>query len=108
MYLHEVLFTFFVYVIALRLIDNKKSKKVRMIGWLIALTHLYKLLSFITYPNGEWSGWPYWVELVALLLATILINEGLEHGGKFVVIVGIIYLLGNTRRVLFDDEKYYY
>ena len=52
--------------------------------------------------------WPIWCEYAGLLIAIILIIEGLRIKNYFIILLGILKLRAHFQQLLYDNDKYYY
>ena len=97
----DILFRIVVYSISIYLILIKQSRQINLVGFVILISHLYKDITNL-------EKWPMWTEFVAIFLGMLLIHGGICISNYFVVLLGLIIIIGHSRQLLFNDDRYYY
>ena len=99
----DATFLIITFIVCIILIKNE-SHKVKMIGWIVLSSHIWKEIAVC---SGVWSGWPFWAEIVSLCIAFMLISEGVRYRNGSVVVIGCVIGYGHTRQIVTGDDIYY-
>jgi len=97
----DYIFRLIVYYIAIYLIITNNDIYINLCGWTILLSHIYKdLVTLIK--------WPKWSEYIGIILAILLINNGIKINNFFILFIGLSKLLAHLRQLILKDYRYYY
>ena len=75
------------------------NKIILLCSSILLIVHLYKDITKL-------KVWPTWTEYLALLTSSIFIFQGYKSN-IVIFIMGIIMMLGHSRQLIFNDNKYY-
>ena len=95
------IFRLLVYSISTYLILIDKSIAINICGLIIIIAHIYKDIK-------KFDKWPIWCDFFGIIIAIILIIEGIKINNYFISFIGILKFLAHTRQYLLRDNRYYY
>ena len=102
MYLSKnTIFIISVYLISIYLIFIPNSTPINIIGYIILLSHLYKDFTKL-------DKWPLWCDFIGIILAIILMYNGLLITNYFITFIGLLKFFAHIRQIILQDNCYYY
>ena len=97
--MNETIFRIIVYGIGCYFISIKNIY-IKFVGLIIILAHLYKDITNL-------EKWPFWCEIIGLILSSILIINSIYIKNYFILFIGMLKFLAHIRQIIYNDNKYY-
>lgn len=99
--INNIFFRIIVYSVSIYLILIQNSILINFCGWSILFAHIFK-------DSVNLIKWPFWYEIIGIIIAILLINGGIKLNNYFILFIGILKILAHIRQIIYNDNRYYY